>query len=70
MNFVETWDLAKVAEALEATPNARMICLESPTNPLMRVCDIRGLAKLAKEHGALVCVDNSVMSPVSHLPRT
>eukprot|EP00038_Savillea_parva_P014266 m.10468 g.10468 ORF g.10468 m.10468 type:complete len:1026 (+) comp2750_c0_seq2:148-3225(+) len=68
VKFVETWDIAKVEELLETNPSVRMICLESPTNPLMRVSDIRRLAVLAKSHGVLLCVDNSVMSPVLSSP--
>eukprot|EP00037_Helgoeca_nana_P015492 m.144598 g.144598 ORF g.144598 m.144598 type:complete len:1025 (+) comp23042_c0_seq1:94-3168(+) len=68
VNFVETWDVAKVEEMLLAKPTVRMICLESPTNPMMRVSDIRRLGALAKLHGALLCVDNSVMSPVLSTP--
>ncbi|MEW5307781.1 MAG: hypothetical protein WDW36_010157 [Sanguina aurantia] len=39
-----------------------LLMVESPTNPRMQVCDIRALAGLAHEFGALLCVDNSIMA--------
>ena len=37
VKFVPTWDLAEVERVLEETPRSRMVCVESPTNPMMRV---------------------------------
>eukprot|EP00967_Tisochrysis_lutea_P010283 scaffold11846_cov25-Tisochrysis_lutea.AAC.1 len=37
--------------------------VESPTNPRMRICDIKAISDLAHEVGAIVCVDNTIMSP-------
>jgi len=68
VKFVPTWDLARVNQVLVETPNTRMLCVESPTNPLMKVSDIRGLATVAHEHGALLSVDNSIMSPLLSQP--
>src|SRR5262249_41873384 len=45
------------------TPATRLLHLESPTNPTMRLCDIPRLCRLAHEHGALVVVDNTFASP-------
>jgi cystathionine beta-lyase/cystathionine gamma-synthase len=42
--------------------------LESPTNPRMQITDIRGISELAHAVGALVCVDNSIMTPVFQKP--
>jgi cystathionine beta-lyase len=50
------------------TPATKLVYLESPTNPLLRVLDIRRLAELAHAHGALLCVDNSTMSPYLQNP--
>lgn len=36
--------------------------LESPTNPRMQICDIQEICKLAHEAGAIVCVDNSILT--------
>ena len=41
----------------------RLVLVESPTNPLYEVADIAGLARVAHEAGALLCVDNTLMTP-------
>ncbi len=52
----------------QITPKTRLIFVESPTNPLLRIVDIRALAVLAHDHGALLCVDSSAMSPYLQNP--
>jgi cystathionine beta-lyase len=54
--------------AAQVTPKTRLIFIETPTNPLLRIVDLRGLADLAHARGALLCVDNSVMSPYLQNP--
>ena len=49
-------------------PNTKMVWLESPTNPLMKLYDIAGLAEVARAHEALVVVDNTFMSPYFQNP--
>jgi len=49
-------------------PTTRMFVVESPTNPIMQVADIRGLALLAAEAGALLAVDNTLCTPVYQTP--
>eukprot|EP01039_Chlorochromonas_danica_P001892 gene1892-2070_t len=49
--------------------HTRLVMIESPTNPIQRVCDIRGLAKVCQEQarhtlGTLLAIDNTMMSPV------
>lgn len=46
----------------------RLVYLETPTNPLLKIVDIRSAADLAHRHGALLCVDNSTMSPYLQNP--
>jgi cysteine-S-conjugate beta-lyase len=46
----------------------RLIFLETPTNPLLQIIDIRAVAEIAHHYGALVCVDNSTMSPYLQRP--
>ncbi len=58
---VDTTDLDAVAAALE--PGAKALFVESPTNPLMAVSDIRVLAELAHGAGALLVVDNTFLTP-------
>lgn len=48
--------------------NTRLVWLESPTNPLMKLCDIREISKIARERGALSAVDNTFMSPYFQKP--
>jgi len=50
------------------TPETRMIWVESPSNPLMRLADIRALAKAVHERGVLLCVDNTFLSPYFQRP--
>jgi len=49
-------------------PTTRLVLLESPSNPLLDLTDIRRCAQLAHEHGALVAVDNTVATPVNQRP--
>ena len=50
------------------TPNTRLLFAESPTNPLTEICDIRALATIAHEAGALLAVDNCFCSPALQRP--
>jgi cystathionine beta-lyase len=59
-------DLASFAALL--SPRTKLVYIESPTNPLLRVVDIAAVAQLAHERGALFCVDNSLMSPYLQNP--
>lgn len=52
----------------QITPQTRLVYVESPTNPLLRVVDLRRIAAIAHAHGALFCVDNSTMSPYLQNP--
>lgn len=59
--FVDTSDISKAEAALDDTVKA--IYIETPTNPMMQVTDIREMADLAHSHGALLIADNTFMSP-------
>lgn len=50
------------------TGRTRLILIETPTNPLFRISDIRELSSIAKEAGAYLAVDNSMLSPVLQRP--
>ncbi len=63
---VDSRDLAVVAGAMK--PNTRLVHVETPTNPMMRITDLRGVAKIAHERGALLCVDNTFASPYNQQP--
>ena len=65
-DFLEMTDLDTVAEAI--TPRTRLIMLESPSNPLMRLYDIEAIAELARERGVLTACDNTFASPYNQQP--
>ena len=65
-SYVDASDPAKVEQALQ--PGTRLIWLESPTNPLMRLCDIAAIAALARKRSIPVVVDNTFMSPAFQQP--
>ncbi len=50
------------------TPETKLIWLETPSNPLLQLTDIRAISKLAKERGILVAVDNTFSSPYFQRP--
>ena len=64
--FVDMGDLRNVEAAI--TPNTRLIWAETPTNPLLRIIDIAGLATIARKCGALLGVDNTFASPYLQTP--
>ena len=51
-------------------PRTRLVHIETPTNPLLKVVDIAGLAQVAHQHNALLCVDNTMLSPYLQNPLT
>jgi cystathionine gamma-synthase len=67
LRVVDMSDLDAVAAALEQKP-ARILWVETPSNPLLRITDIAGLAKLGRDAGALVVVDNTFASPALQQP--
>jgi len=66
IEYVDTSDLAAVEKAMK--PNTRLVHIETPSNPLMVLTDIAGVAKIAHAQGAEVSVDNTFMSPVLQSP--
>jgi cystathionine beta-lyase/cystathionine gamma-synthase len=65
-SYVDTGDVEAVAVALQ--PKTRLIWLETPTNPMLRLTDIAAVARLAREAGAWLAVDNTFASPVLQQP--
>ena len=64
--YVDTSQADNVARALRK--NTRMVYVETPTNPLMTVTDIRALAKICRHKGVELVVDNTFMSPYFQQP--
>lgn len=66
VSWVDTSELAAVRAALR--PATRMLWVETPTNPLLRLTDLRAVARLARERRLLLAVDNTFMSPFLQRP--
>jgi cystathionine gamma-lyase len=64
--FMDFSDLNKVEESIEKT--TRILWVETPTNPLLKIIDIEGCAKIAKKFGLILVVDNTFASPVFQRP--
>lgn len=65
-SFIDTGDLDAIKAAW--TPNTKLLYLETPANPTMRLSDIQACSDLAHERGAVVCVDNTFCSPILQRP--
>lgn len=66
VHYTDTTNAENVFAAL--TPNTKLIWLETPTNPTLKISDIAAIAKIAKAHGCLLCVDNTFASPALQQP--
>ncbi len=66
VTLVNASNLAVVEASI--LPNTKIIWLESPTNPLLRVCDIEAISEIAHRHNILVVVDNTFLSPYFQNP--
>ena len=64
--FVDMSDLAAFERALQ--PNTKLVMLESPTNPLLRVYDLAAIAAICKRRGILTLADNTFASPYLQNP--
>ena len=65
-SYVDTRDPQRIADAM--TPSTRMVFVETPTNPLMRITDLRASAEIAHRADALLLVDNTFASPFFQRP--
>ena len=64
--FVDMTDLDAVARHIR--PNTKVIYMETPSNPLLKITDIRGVVKLAEAHGCLTFLDNTFATPILQRP--
>jgi cystathionine beta-lyase/cystathionine gamma-synthase len=64
--FVDSDDLDQIRDAIR--PNTRLVHIETPTNPMMRLTDIAAAAEIAHAAGALLSVDNTFASPFNQRP--
>jgi len=65
-SFVDLSDLAAFEAAIQ--PNTKMVWVETPTNPLLKLVDIAAIAEIAHRHQLLVVVDNTFCSPAVQRP--
>ena len=66
VSYVDATDAGNVADALG--PSVELVWVESPTNPLLKLCDVEALADLADEHDATLAVDNTFATPYAQRP--
>jgi cysteine-S-conjugate beta-lyase len=66
VTYVDTTNLEAIFNAL--TPKTKLIWIETPTNPTLKISDIEAIAKLARSQGCLLCVDNTFASPALQKP--
>ena len=65
-----SWVDLSDAAAFEAAirPNTKLVWIETPTNPLLKLVDIEKIAQIARKHGLIVAVDNTFSSPILQRP--
>jgi cystathionine gamma-synthase len=64
--FVDTTDYEQHERAIR--PNTRLLYIESPTNPMLRVVDLRRVAGIAKKHGLFTMIDSTFATPINQRP--
>ena len=64
--YVDTSDLQALENAIQE--NTKLIYIETPTNPMMQVTDIRAVSEIAKKHNCLLAVDNTFLTPYFQNP--
>ena len=65
-SFVDTADLDLIRRSMQ--PNTKLLYIETPANPTIKLADIEACAEIAHEHGAVLVVDNTFMSPILQNP--
>lgn len=68
IQYVDSTDAENVFNAI--SPKTKLIWIETPTNPTLKVSDIESIARIAKASGCLLCVDNTFASPALQKPLT
>ncbi|MCX4244737.1 cystathionine gamma-synthase [Paraliomyxa miuraensis] len=64
--YVDPTDPQRVADAIE--PSTKLVWIETPTNPMLKIADIAAVAAICKQRGVLLAVDNTFPSPVLQRP--
>jgi cystathionine beta-lyase len=66
VNYVDTTNVENVVDAI--TPKTKLIWVETPTNPTLKISDIKAIGEIAKANHCLFCVDNTFASPLLQKP--
>lgn len=66
VNYVDTTEIENVFHAI--SPKTKLIWIETPTNPTLKISDIEAIARIATSRGCLLCVDNTFASPALQQP--
>lgn len=67
-HWVDTTNLKEIKKAINK--NTKMIYIETPTNPMMEICDIEEISKICKKSKCILVADNTFMSPYNQRPLT
>lgn len=65
-SFVDCTDIDKVKAAIR--PNTKMIWIETPSNPMLKIIDLEAMSALAKQHGWIAVADNTFATPMAQQP--
>jgi cystathionine beta-lyase/cystathionine gamma-synthase len=65
-SYVDTTDLTALEKTIKA--NTKLIYIETPSNPLLKITDLRSVSKIAKSKGVLLAVDNTMATPYLQRP--
>jgi cystathionine beta-lyase len=68
VRYIDTTDAENILDAIN--PSTKLIWIETPTNPTLKISDISAIAKIAKANNILLCVDNTFASPALQQPLT
>ncbi len=66
VKYVDTTNVLNIIDAI--TPKTKLLWIETPTNPTLKITDLKAAAKIATSAGILLCVDNTFASPVLQKP--
>lgn len=63
---VDTTQLQEIEEAIQS--NTKLVYIETPSNPLFKITDIKGVSRITQQHELLLAVDNTFMTPLGQSP--
>lgn len=66
VRYADSTDIQNIDNAI--SPKTKMIWIETPTNPTLKITDLKAVGKIAQQHQLLLCVDNTFASPASQKP--